>query len=284
MPHSQWFVCLFATLLVLAGGCGGTPTPEPSSDGQGIVCDRFELRWELDGTDLLLAIDTDLPDEGELSVSVGRTYYEVGSDNAYARDYFSEFEPVSRWREPRRIALDADAWKADLTAHQNQMAGLGDDFAFQVGRIEDSIEIRAVLHLNQDDPRFGGQGNPNLSGEATSRSGDWVLLEAEASVEFPLDGPRPSSRSSRVPYDGLVTGESYRLSKGTPLMPERKPADPLEALVRAVELPAGSVVRVIANEDQGTQPWYEVVLVGSESTTGWINSLALIAQQIDRVE
>ena len=67
-------------------------------------------------------------------------------------------------------------------------------------------------------------------------------------------------------------------------MPERKPADPLEALVRAVELPAGSVVRVIANEDQGTQPWYEVVLVGSESTTGWINSLALIGQQIDRVE
>ena len=67
-------------------------------------------------------------------------------------------------------------------------------------------------------------------------------------------------------------------------MPEREPADPLEALVKAVELPAGSVVRVIANEDQGAQPWYEVVLVGRESTTGWINNLAFIGQQIDRVE
>ena len=159
---------------------------ERAESSPGVISDRFELHWELDGTDLLLAIDTDLPDEGELSVSVSRTYYKVGSDVFYHRDYFSEFEPVSRWREPRRIALDADAWKADLTAHQNQMAALGNDFAFEVARIEDSIKIRAVLHMNQDDPRFGGHGNPNLSGEATSRSGNRILVEAEASIPFPL--------------------------------------------------------------------------------------------------
>ena len=159
---------------------------ERAESSPGVISDRFELHWELDGTDLLLAIDTDLPDEGELSVSVSRTYYEVGSDVFYLRDYFSEFELVSRWREPRRIALDADAWKADLTAHQNQMAALGNDFAFEVARIEDSIKIRAVLHMNQDDPRFGGHGNPNLSGEATSRSGNRILVEAEASIPFPL--------------------------------------------------------------------------------------------------
>ena len=56
----------------------------------------------LDGEDLLLVIDTDLPDEGELSVSVSRSYYEVGNDAEYARDYLSVVEPVSRWREPRR--------------------------------------------------------------------------------------------------------------------------------------------------------------------------------------
>ena len=67
-----------------------------------------------------------------------------------------------------------------MTAHQNQMAALGNDFAFEVARIEDSIKIRAVLHMNQDDPRFGGHGNPNLSGEATSRSGNRIRVEAEA--------------------------------------------------------------------------------------------------------
>ena len=242
-PVGPFFVGLFAPLLVLVGGCGGDPkvepTPEISSDGQEIVCDRFELRWEFAGPDLLLAIDTDLPDEGELSVSVGRRYYEVGSDDAYSRDYFNEFESVSRWREPRRIALDADAWKAGLTAHQNQMATVGADLAFEIARIKDSIEIRAVLHMNQDDPRFGGRGNPNLSGEATSRrgNGDSVLVEAEASVEFPLDGQPPSSRSSRAPYDGLVTGESYRLSRETPLIPERHASGNLDFLEKMLRLP-----------------------------------------------
>ena len=290
MTHSRccyyWFVCLFAPLLVLTDGCGGAPPPERSPDGQGIVCDRFELRWELDGTDLLLAIDTDLPDEGELSVSVGRTYYEVGSDDAYSRDYFSEFELVSRWRKPRRIALDADAWKADLKAHQNQMAAVGDDLAFEIARIEDNIEIRAVLHINQDDPRFGGRGNPSLSGEATSRmgNGESVLVEAEASVEFPLDGPPPSSRSSRAPYDGLVTGESYRLSQETPLMPGRNATGSLDFLEKMLSLPAGTIIRVKAIDRSGTELWYHAALVGNEHITGWINSIALIGQQIDRAE
>ena len=285
-----WLVCLFVPLLVLVSGCGGEPevesTPERSAVEQGIVCDRFELRWELDGTDLLLAIDTDLPDKGELSVSVRRTYYEVGSDDAYSRDYFSEFELVSLWREPRRIALDADAWKADLTAHQNQMAAIGDDLAFEIARIEDSIQIRAVLHTNQDDPRFGGRGNSNLSGEATSRIGNGgsVLVEAEAIVEFPLDGPPPSSRSSRAPYDGLVTGESYRLSRETPLMPERRASGSLDFLENTLSLPTGTIIRVEAVDRSGTELWYHAALVENEHMTGWINSIALIGQQIDRVE
>ena len=301
MTHSRccyWFVCLFAPLLVLTNGCGGAPTPELSPDGQGIVCDRFEFRWELDGTDLLLAIDTDLPDEGELVVSVSRNYYVASKSAAYDREYFSETGPVSRWRKPRRIILDANAWKADLTAHQNRMAAIGSDLAFQVARIEDRIDIRAVLHVNQDDPLFGGRGNPNLSGKATSVMGttDRILVEADANLDFPLDGPPPSSRSSRAPYDGLVTGESYRLSRETPIMPEFAirapqslpqiaPNTPHGGLSRTVRVPGGSVVRVVnTTKDKGGRPWYEVVLVGHESTKGWINSITRIGQQIDRVK
>ena len=179
-------------------GCAGEPDesaqspPEPS----GVVSDRFELRHEVDGGDLLLAVDTDLPDEGELSVSVSRSYYEVRSDVEYSREYFSVLEPVSRWRDPRRIPLDANTWRADLAAHQAEIAALEraagvpaeQTMAFEVASIADDVEIRAVLHLNQDDPRFGGRGNPNLSGTATSRSGSaGVIVEAEVSFEFPLE-------------------------------------------------------------------------------------------------
>ena len=167
-------------LIVLAVGvlaaCGG---------GGGIVSDQFELRWELEGNDLLLAIDTDLPDEGELSVSVNRWYYQVGNDDAYSRDYFHVFEPVSSWREPRRIPLDATAWKADLAAHQKEMSDIG-ALAFQLDRVEDTVRIRAVLHTNQEDSRFG-ERNANLSGDATHQEGNLVLVEAEESFEFPLE-------------------------------------------------------------------------------------------------
>ena len=182
-------------------GCAGEPDesaqspPEPS----GVVSDRFELRHEVDGGDLLLAVDTDLPDEGELSVSVSRSYYEVRSDVEDSREYFSVLEPVSRWRDPRRIPLDANAWRADLAAHQAEIAEIAaleraagvpaeQTMALEVASIADDVEIRAVLHLNQDDPRFGGRGNPNLSGTATSRSGSaGVIVEAEVSFEFPLE-------------------------------------------------------------------------------------------------
>ncbi len=196
-----WIV---AVSLGLAGvGCSGgsdeTGQSAASAEVAGIVCDRFELRWELDGDDLMLAIDTDLPDEGELSVSVSRSYYEVGNDAEYARDYMSVLEPVSRWRQSRRIPLDADAWRADLAAHQSRMAEIAaaerqagvsaeDTVAFEVASIADDVQIRAVLHLNQDDPRFGGRGNPNLSGAATSGSGTGrVIVEAETTFEFSLE-------------------------------------------------------------------------------------------------
>lgn len=185
-------------LLLVVLGCS-MPTQQAPEPG-GIVCDRFQLRWELDGDDLLLSVDTDLPDEGELSVSVGRSYYQAGSEEEYSRDYLSVFEPVSKWREPNRVPLDADKWRAGLAAHQEEMARIDaatretgivegyTNLAFEVASISDRVEIRALLHLNQDDPRFG-RGNSNLSGAATSREGvnGRVLVEAAETLEFPLD-------------------------------------------------------------------------------------------------
>ena len=272
------------TLIVILAIWSSTPGASAAGSArQGVVSDRFELVWELDGQDLLLAVDTDLPDEAELSVSVRRTYFEVGNEVAYSRDYFSELEPVARWRQPRRIILDADAWKADLSAHQGRMASFGADMAFDVDRIEDDVNIRAVLHLNQDDPRFGGRGNPNLSGNAVTVQASRRLIEAEASFTFPLGG-LPPERSNRVAHDGLVVGESYRFSGKVPLMPELDPADPIAAIRRVIEITPGSVVRVVETADQRGTPWYGVMLARSESTTGWINSTALIGLEIERIQ
>lgn len=269
-----------------------SPIEQPamrSARDRRVVCDRFELRYELNGTDLLLWIDTDLPDEGKLSVGVHRMYHEVGVSDAYSRSYFDSIEPVSRWRGPRRISLDAESWKASLKAHQDKMAAIGSDMAFEIASIEDNVEIRAILHLNQDDPRFGGRGNPNLSGTATSRSGvKSVIVEAEATIRFPLAGSPPASRSRRVSYDGLVTGESYHLSHETPLMPVRSVSgksfeESMDAIGSMLYLPAGTVVNVKA-VDRGPTLWYQVEVKSDRRMSGWINSGALIQQEIFRIE
>ena len=60
--------------------------------------------------------------------------------------------------------------------------------AFEVDRIEDDVQIRAVVHLGQKDPRFGA-GNRNLTGGAVSGiSSGRKLVEAEVTFPHPLDG------------------------------------------------------------------------------------------------
>jgi hypothetical protein len=247
-----------------------------------VRADRFEISYQIERSDLLLSIDTDLPDEGELSVSVTRVYYEKGNDSAYSREYFSEFEPVANWREPRRISLDAEAWKADLRAHQDKMAKLGPDLAFEVDRIDPNIEIRAVLHMNQDAPQFGGRGNPNLTGLAVSDNGTARMVEADVTIPYPLDGPAPMGASRFVSHEALQAGSSYRLSGETPLMPELEPGDPLSALDKVKQLQPGTDVRVTDVRLSDGVPWYQVKT--GAGATGWINSTALMRQEIERIQ
>ena len=182
--------------LVGAGDTLNIAAAQASSEAgrNGLVSDRFELRWEFHETYLMLAIDSDLPDSTDLVVSVDRGYVQVGRREAYSRGYFSERAKLSEWRSPRRLPLDDVAWKADLLAHQAAMARFPADIAFQIGPIEDHISVRAVVHINQSDPRFGGRGNPSLSGLAVSTlagSNNRKIVEAEQIIPAPFTETLP---------------------------------------------------------------------------------------------
>ena len=270
-----------------ASDAATTDADPAGSSETDVVSDLFVLQWDLDGTDLLLAIHTDLPDTAEVIVSVGRRYYEVGNDDAYSRYYFSEEGNISKWRNPRRVPIDDKAWKADLMTHQSKMAALSDDLAFEIDHIEDQIGIQAVVHVNQSNPRFGGRGNPNLSGTAVSRiagNNNWYIVEAEENIELLLTGMPPAKKAKNVAYNGLRKGKTYRLLKKTPLMtihPKSVSDSNLkqtsEVLGKTLYISAGRVVRVISVE-QSTGPhlWYKVEVVGYGRVKGWINSLALM--------
>ncbi len=271
----------FIILMFIVGLCnrdGSSPsiTSEKVSEVSTLVS-RFEIQWEPKGTNLLLAMDTDLPDAAVISVRVYRIYYEVGkNDVPYSRDYLSEIGPVSGWRTPREVSLEAEAWKEDLIEHQAEMASL--DIGFDIAHIEDDVYVRAVLVRNQPESVFGGPGNPNLSTD--------IELNSEVNFLYPLEGPPPPSKSASVTWNMLEIGKSYSLSRETMLMPEgRNPVDPVGALAKVRKIPSGSVVTIIADDREiPEQPWYNITLVGSGGIEGWINGIALMGQDIITVD
>jgi hypothetical protein len=145
--------------------------------------------------------------------------------------------------------------------------------------VEPTIRIneRQIAQLSaKPEQRFG------LSEE--KRKEIWkelVLLERrarkEAKERYPID-----------PTQSLRVGQTLRLSKRTPLMPELEPADPLAALRKIRRLPPGTTIRVLKVGMKLQTPWY---FVEAEEPFrdipiyGWINSIALMGQsQIDPKE
>ena len=82
------------------------------------------------------------------------------------------------------------------------------------------------------------------------------------------------------PFD-LEIGARYRLSRETPLMPEFEPKDPIRALQAIKKIPPGGTVMVISRKQKAISPWY-YVRYGSHE--GWINSVALVGQSLERIK
>lgn len=255
------------------------PSHPPPVPPKGIVADRFRLDWSISGDALTLSIDTDLPDSASLFVTVARTYYQKSDHEAYERDYYhtSSPESVGQWRSARRISLSADAWKTDLADFQAKMARCGSDTAFEVERIDDEIEIRAVVHLNQSDPRFGGPRNGGLSGKAVKvedagTDHERRLVEAELRVRHPLDGPPPPAKTTAVSADSLEVGVTYRISRETVLDPELEPADPIADIGRMLRLPVGTEFTVKEARDRRGSTFYRNYRVKVARTGTWSNT------------
>jgi len=99
-------------------------------------------------------------------------------------------------------------------------------------------------------------------------------------------GARQKSKSRQTNGE-LVIGGTYELSKDTPLAPELNPEDPLEAIARIQTLEAGSQVTIISKTLRDGHLWYNVSLI--DASTGevefwWINSAALLCQNVRRIE
>ena len=251
-----------------------------TADAQ-VVCNKFKLVTKVKGSTLDLSVDTELPDNTVVMVSVSRSYLEKGNPDIYSVDYFSEKSTVGKWKSRHKIFVDSEEWKSSLRTKQQKMSRLG--LGFDVASISDKISVRMIVPINQPDPRFG-ELNSKLTGKAVTTTGLRVV-EDEIELNYPLESP-PVGKSpfpSLNPLE-LEIGQTYILSEQTPLMPSHSPVDPIAALQKMKQIPKGGVFKVLETFKKRGNPWYKVVAFDQRKKrigTGWINSTALIGQELN---
>lgn len=178
-------------------GCGGDSTPpanttppsdakatSPVSSKEPLICDQFELVTAISGETLQLSLNTDLPDDTIISITVDRSYWEQGNTEEYSRSYFEQKSTVGEWRRVHEIDISSELWKRNLKDFQAEMSR--SSLGFEVARISDDIEARIVApFVGQTNPKFG-ERNKNLEGSAVSERYGAKLVEGESKIRRPL--------------------------------------------------------------------------------------------------
>lgn len=260
---------------------------EAAAEEGPIVVDTFEVLHEWEGDTLLLSLRTDLPETTALMVTVGRRYWREGSSDAYGHSYRSEKTTVGAWEGgPHRVPIDDEVWQDSLRAHQRLMARFQEPY--EVRRILDSVHVGFTVPVNQDDPRFGSR-NENLVGEAVRTEGLRVVTD-RFRVAKPFGG-EPAT-SPWVSWTALRPGHTYVLGDRVPVSPmcEMDSAEEtMDAIEQVYVVEKGAVITVReineggCPDGRGSHPWYRARITGPDGArlgTGWINSAALIGQDI----
>jgi len=251
-----------------------------------VTCNVFDIQYKLTDKNLSVSLNTDLPDDTVLRISVSRSYWEKGTSEEYSIDYFSEKTTVNEWRKEHDILLDNSKWKADLENKQKELASL--ELGFDVDKISDNVSVRAIVPMNQPSSKFGDNKNSKLTGEKVNTSSLGTVglhtVEDEVAILYPLEGGISKKSKFGDPLS-LKLGETYSVSKMTPLMPELSPSDPMESLENVKYIQEGGLIKIILIRKKDNQPWYKVEVINNNQVIGegWINSTALIEQHL-RIE
>ena len=222
---------------------------DPVLKTAGIVATKLKLNAKKTDGGLSVSIDSDLGDRQTITVSVRRLYRaksEAGKADTYSESYGRYCGLAAQWRVAKLLPADDTAWKAGLVAHQDKMAPLGPDMAFEIESIEDRIMVEAS----------GGGRDDEVA----------VVSPLTVSVR---------AKSSFVGADHLRLWESYEtLNEVLLLARSTYPGE------RGMRLKAGTIFRVEGIEHSQLERWY---LVSIDSRQGWINSIALLRKGVKRV-
>lgn len=187
MKFTPHLILALSTLLIAACGGGGDsagPTAGSVMSTDSVICDTFELSTNIQGSLLGLSLNTDLPDDTVISVTVDRSYWKQGDSEEHSRRYFEQESTVGEWRRTHEINIAAEGWTRDLKDFQDKMANAA--VGFEVARISDDIDISIIAPVNMQTNAAFGDRNKNLSGKAVTIMSYGRLVRGDTQLAYPL--------------------------------------------------------------------------------------------------
>ncbi|HEY0552782.1 MAG TPA: hypothetical protein VGG20_00840 [Thermoanaerobaculia bacterium] len=152
-----------------------------------IICNKFQIKVKEEGTHLFISLDTDLPENTQVMVTMGRDYKATmnGKSDTYTEAYLDTSSTVSEWRAVHRVDIQDSMFRTALADTLERSRAMHTNM--KVGKISATIDVQFIVPINQANANFG-KGNANLGGAVVVQKGSWNLIDKEQSVHHPLKG------------------------------------------------------------------------------------------------
>jgi archaellum component FlaF (FlaF/FlaG flagellin family) len=172
-----------------------------SSVNSKVFCNRFNINTILNGKDLEFWLDTDLPDNTSVMVSVSRRYWIKDSLGTYSGSYYGKSIFVYELRKPVTVILDDKQWRRQIEEKHKQIEPSGE--LLQLSKISDEVELKLVVPINQDNSAFGPR-NLNLEGTMVTAEQGFKIIRKEKMFIVPFG----KAISARTREKNLATKSS----------------------------------------------------------------------------
>lgn len=157
-----------------------------SSVNSKVFCNKFNVNTILKGKELEFWLDTDLPDNTIVMVSVSRHYWIEGSSGIYSGSYYGKSIFVYELRKPVTVILDDKEWRRQIEKKHRQIEPSGEPL--RVSKISDEVELKLVVPINQDNQAFGPR-NVNLEGTMVTAEQGFKIIREEKMFIVPFEKP-----------------------------------------------------------------------------------------------
>jgi hypothetical protein len=176
-----------------------------SSVNSKVFCNSFNINTILKGRELEFWLNTDLPDNTLVMVSVSRRYWIKGSLGTYSGSYYGKSIFVYELRKPVTVILDDKQWRRQVEEKHKQIDPSGEPL--QVSKISDEVELKLVVPINQDNSAFGPR-NVNLEGTMVTAEQGFKIIRKEKMFIIPFG----KAISARARERNVATRSSKTMS------------------------------------------------------------------------